>query len=283
MLKRRIIIILVILIHFLVFGTIYINLVVLPLKIKSLLIKGIEDATHKKAALGSLSFNIFKGLVLHDLAISDDRQTFLTLKEGAGNILIPPLFFKKIIVPTVRLDSLTIFLERKADNRLNIMELFSAPNGLVGAAQNEAPRAEFLERNTERPRSIRALKGAVLWPRMYKNFNIFIYRIAVINSRVDFKDRALPGAFNKTAENLNLILRLSLPASVKFDFSSELAGALKTKLTAVGEYRIPQKELQAKNISAPQPQVHFSLSSMLVRFPKMERQMYSNSTRSTCA
>ncbi len=37
--------------------------------------------------------------------------------------------------------------------------------------KNEAPRAKargFSERNTERPRSIRTLKGAVLWPRMYK-------------------------------------------------------------------------------------------------------------------
>jgi len=39
-------------------------------------------------------------------------------------------------------------------------------------AENEAPRAislrGFLKRNTERPRSIRILKDAVLWPRMYK-------------------------------------------------------------------------------------------------------------------
>ena len=37
--------------------------------------------------------------------------------------------------------------------------------------KNEAPQAKacgFLERNTERPSSIRSLRLAVLWPRMYK-------------------------------------------------------------------------------------------------------------------
>lgn len=44
------------------------------------------------------------------------------------------------------------------------------------ACQNEVPRAEargFSEQNTERPRSIRTLKGAVLWPRMYKSYGTY--------------------------------------------------------------------------------------------------------------
>jgi len=62
-------------------GIIYLNSAILPVKIKTLIVRTIEDATQKKVSLGSLSFNIFKGVVLKNLAISDDTKTILSVKE----------------------------------------------------------------------------------------------------------------------------------------------------------------------------------------------------------
>jgi len=60
----------------------YLNKVVLPIKIKSLIIKGIQEATGKKVNLDSVQFNIFKGLVIKNLVISDGAKAIISLKEG---------------------------------------------------------------------------------------------------------------------------------------------------------------------------------------------------------
>lgn len=73
--KKKIIIILAILILIISLGIIYLNNVILPTKIKSLIVKGLEDATNKEVTLQSLQFSIFKGLVLRNLVIYDSEKT----------------------------------------------------------------------------------------------------------------------------------------------------------------------------------------------------------------
>ena len=213
--KKKIFIILSALILVFVFGVMYLNAVILPTKIRSLVVQGLQDATQKKVALDSLRFNIFKGLVLKNLVLYDDQEKFLTLKEGSCNIFILPLFFKKIVIPAVRLESLTVFLERRSDYSLNIMDLFGPARAKQDFTQN-------------------------------KKFSLAIYKIAITNSRLNFKDRTLPSEFSKAADSLNLILRLSLPAGVKFNLNCNIAGKPGSKVIAAGEYKLAQRELKAR-------------------------------------
>lgn len=213
--KKKIFLTLVILILLFTCGVIYFNKVILPLKIRSLIVEGIKGATHKEASFDSLYFSVFKGLVLKNLVIYDDKETFLKLEEFSCGFLIPPLFFKKIVIPSIKLKSLTVFLTRRPDNTLNIAQLLTPTETAPAPAQK-------------------------------KKFGVFIYKIAVMNSRVEFKDKTLPSEFSKTIDNLRLVLRLSPPAAVKFNLNFEIAGSPGIKVAAAGAYKMPQRELEAK-------------------------------------
>ena len=213
--KKKFLIIFVVAVFIFVLGVIYFNTVILPTKLKALIVQGLQEITQKKVKIESLEFHIFRGMVLKNLVLYDDKETFLELREGSCNFLILPLFKKIIVIPSVRLKSLSIFLERRADNTLNILDLFMQPKTITALTQN-------------------------------KKFSIFVYKITVVDSRINFRDKTFEPEFSRVADNLSLILRLSLPAGVKFNLKSEIAAALRTKVFAEGEYRIPQRKLQAQ-------------------------------------
>jgi uncharacterized protein involved in outer membrane biogenesis len=210
--KKKILIILIILTLLISFAIVYLNKVVLPIKIKTLIIKGIADATGKKVSLGELKFNLFKGLVLTDLKVYDDTQVLVSLKEGSCVFFILPLFKKQIVIPNLRLKSAVLFLERKSDNTLNILEPFT--KGPIAGAKN--------------------------------NFGLFIYKISLTDTQVNFQDDTLSPAFSKQINKLNAVLALSLPTKVKFNLKFEIPSDSPIKVDSAGEYNITQDYLASK-------------------------------------
>jgi len=214
--RKNIILILIVLIIIFSFALIYLNKVVLPARLKLFIIQRLQDQTNKKVNLESLQLNIFKGLVLRNLEIYDDKQTFLKLKEADCGFLIFPFFKKRIVIPFVKLRNLTLFLERKDDKALNITQL------LVSSQDTKTKTKE-------------------------NKFNIFIYKISIVDSRIEFKDKSTIPEFTKIIDNLNLTLRLSVPSDIKFNLRADmLGGSEKTKLAASGIYKVIEKEIQAK-------------------------------------
>jgi len=192
-------------------GVIYLNRVYLPTKVKALIVKGIEDTTQKKVSLDSLNFNVFKGLVLKGLTIYDDTGILLSLEEGSCTFLILPVFKKNIILPTIRLKSPVLFLARKADNSLNILEPFFKKSAKAGK----------------------------------NGFNILFYKISITDARINFKDDTLTPFFSKSINNISLAVTYSLPNKVSFNLKCEIPAVLPLKITSLGQYNITQQELKA--------------------------------------
>ncbi|MCX5701861.1 MAG: AsmA family protein [Candidatus Omnitrophica bacterium] len=213
--KRKIIVIAVILFILFSSAIIYLNRVILPTKIKSLIIRGIEDATQKKVSLESLKFSIFKGLVLTNLNIYDDTRTILSLKEGSCTFLMLPFLKKQIIIPGIRLKSPILFVERGADNSFNILKPFL--------------QKEVLPDNNNR-------------------FRVLVRKISITKAHIDFQDDTLNPALSKQIDDLNLILSLSLPAKAKFNLNCKILTELPIKIESSGEYNILENELAAKVI-----------------------------------
>lgn len=209
---KRFFLILLILIILVSVGIIYLNKVILPVKIKSLIISTLEEATHKKVSLKEIEFNLFKGLVLKNLILSDGAKTLVSVDEATFRFLIFPIFKKNIIIPTVKLKSPLIFLERRADNTFNLVDLF--PSRL-------SPQAK---------------------PR----FNLFIYKISLKNGRVDFQDNTLSPAFTKSMDNLNLILSLSLPNRLKFKLDCQIQSKSPMSIKALGEFSLRDRQLTSQ-------------------------------------
>jgi len=191
---------------------IYLNNIILPTKIKSIFINSLQEYTHKNVSLDSVKFNVFKGLVLRNLVIYDKEGTIASLKEGSCTFLIWPIFKKTIIIPSVRLRNAEIFIERRKDNSFNLQDIF--------------------------PTNSTHSKPA--------DFNVLVSRVSIIEAIVHFKDNTLEKPFINDLEHVNLSMRLSLPARVKFRLKSQISGQPAAKITAAGEFKIPEQKLMAK-------------------------------------
>ena len=193
---------------------IYLNKFVLPVKIKALIIETVEKQTGKRAALESVRFNLFKGLVLKELNLYEGQKRIIGTKEASCSFLILPILKeKKIIIPYIKIQSPYIFISREADNSINLIKLIPTP---------------------EKTES----KGSP--------FGLIISGINIIDANVDFEDKSFSPSFTKSIEGLNLSARLNLPAGVKFKLSARLKTNPASELNAEGEFRLINNELTAK-------------------------------------
>ncbi|MFA4992460.1 MAG: AsmA family protein [Candidatus Omnitrophota bacterium] len=192
-------------------GVVYLNKVFLPGKIKSLLVSALAQQTHKEVSLGSLEFNIFKGLVLRDLIISEGQNVILSTRQANCAIFIWPVFRKQIIIPSINLKSPYIFLERLKDGSFNLQDFFT-------------PKKSKPEKS---------------------GFRISVYKIIVSSGSILFQDETLAVQSRKEIKNIQLSLGLALPASVKFNFKGELPNNPPAFIYAWGEYKILSRQLSA--------------------------------------
>ena len=248
--KKRIVIIIAVFILLACLAAVYLNKVVLPVKLKSLIVSALKESTQKQVSLGALQFNIFKGLVLHNISIYDNSGTIFKVKEASCAFLIPPIFKKNIIIPVVNLRSLEVFLRRLPDNSVNIQDLYfrgleTAPSRAQRTIeatqvlpQPEYPGLQAVD-NGKGLFSSKSPKGKA------GGFSFFVAKIKVTDSSVHFKDETFKQPFSVDLDNLSLLMRLSLAGSVKFSLKSEIKVSPIIKISAEGEYKIPSQELSA--------------------------------------
>lgn len=192
-------------------GLFYLNQSLLPRQIKTILIKAIQENTNIQAELGSVSLNIFKGLVLRDISLTKDEERLIYIKEADCAFLILPLISKKIIIPRVKVKEADIFLKRHQDGSFNLS-------------------TTLFKKNTDSK----------------SKFSIFIYSVGIFKSSLSFQDDTLSPAFIKKIDNLNLGLWLSLPLAVKYNLSFSVSSGTPIKVNSKGEFKIKEKSLSAK-------------------------------------
>ncbi len=230
--KKTIIIILITLIILSASGLTYLNNVLLPKKVKGLIIKAIENQTQKKVTLGSLRINIFKGLVLKDLNIYDRDLAIIKVKEASCIFWVWGFIQKKVIIPSINFDSAQIFLEKRKDNTFNLADLFPTK-------QKDLSKQPVLK-----PAAVTS------GTKPSAGFSMEIYRISITDSMINFRDNSLSVPFSQDLDDVNINIYLSLPASLRFKASAQIprGGEPKSNIAIAGEFKIVQEELSA-NIS----------------------------------
>jgi len=189
-------------------GAIYFNEVVLPDKIRSALIAGFELATGKKIEMSSAKLDLFKGLVLKDLAILDNDLWVITAKEAHSRFLVIPLFKKQIIITALKLESPRIFVERAKDNSIDIVETF--------------------------------FKKPIL---LNGEYNLTISRVILSKAVISFKDSTFDPPLLRDINNVSLDAHISLPDKVAFNAEFELsAPELPISIKTEGKYEVLKKE-----------------------------------------
>jgi len=229
--------------------SVYLNKVLLPKKIKALIVSALTEQTGKQVSLKSLEFSFFKGLILRDLVISDSQNVILSTRQATCTIFIWPIFKKQIIIPSVNLKAPYIFLERRADGTFNLQELFKP----VSSISQEVFPATLSPNNnsSEKPK-----------------FNLAVYKVNISSGILTFQDETLEVKFKKEFKNIQLSLQLGLPVKFNFNLSAELANQPAVSINASGEYKILNQELAAtltfKNLSTSEFSAYYRDISNLV-------------------
>ncbi len=200
---------------------IYLNKFFLPGKIKSIIVSSLAQQTRKNVTLGSLEFNIFKGLVLHELVISDNQNVILSTREASCAVFILPIFKKQIIIPSINLKGPYIFLERLKDGTFNLQDIFASRPAVVNIPHAKESKSKKSE------------------------FSVSVYKINISSGSIVFQDDTLAVQFKKEVRNIQLSLGLALPAALKFNFKGELSNNPPTFIYSWGEYKILKQELAA--------------------------------------
>lgn len=188
-------------------GLAYLNETILPQRIKSAVIEGFEAATGKKLEMSSAKLDIFKGLVMKDVAVLDNDLWVVTAQEANARFLIIPLFKKQIIITSLKLESPKIFAQRYKNNTINIAEIFFK-NPIL-------------------------LKG---------EYNLTVSRIILSKAFISFKDSTFDAPFLKDFNGVYLDIRLSLPDKIIFNTEFGVPSDIPITVKASGAYESIKKE-----------------------------------------
>lgn len=189
-------------------GVIYVNETILPAHIKSALLDVLTQATGKTVSISSAKIDIFRGIVIKDLVISDGETKILSCKDVSSRFLIMPVFRKEIVITALKFASPELFVERMKDGSLNVIEIFFKKPML--------------------------LKG---------DYGVNISRIVLYNANVAYRDDTIEPPFLKTFKNVSLKMRLLLPAKAVFDAEFQADSALPAFIKTAGEYNLADKAL----------------------------------------
>ncbi|MCX5679262.1 MAG: AsmA family protein [Candidatus Omnitrophica bacterium] len=208
--KKIILTILILAVIFISAAVVYLNNVVLPVKVKSMIQKSIEDASGKSVSMGQVRISLISGLVLRDISIGDEASTMISIKEVSLRPFILPFLKKEFIVPVIRIKSPTINLERRPDGTFNIADLFKNYSSKTG------------------------------------EFRVIIRRINIKDGRGSFTDNTFAEPFKKDINGLSADIRILLPSKIRFEADCDIPGGLSTIIGLWGEYSISDGSVTAK-------------------------------------
>ncbi len=191
-------------------AVVYLNTVVLPIKVKAIIQKSIEDASGKSVSIGQVKVGLISGLILRDMSIGDETNTIISAKEVSLRPFILPFLKKEFIVPVIKVKSPIINLERRPDGTFNIADLF----------KDYSPKAG--------------------------EFHVIISRINIKDGRGTFTDSTFAEPFKKDINSLNADIRLLLPGKIRFEADCDIPGGLSTIVGLWGEYSITDGSVVAK-------------------------------------
>lgn len=187
-------------------GAAYIAVITVPVTFQTTLRDEFEKALTKKIFIGSIRLDILKGLVLDGVVIYDKSRVCARAKEVSAFIIYSQVFWKRAIIPCIRVESPSILAERMADGTFSFKEIIS---------KTYIPPKEV---------------------------SIIIHGIKIRRGHVTFIDRRLDPAFRIDLDNLKADISFNLPVRVAYAISFDIAQRPKIPVEVKGEYSIPDKK-----------------------------------------
>lgn len=189
---------------------VYLNTVVLPVKVKGMIQKSVEAYSGKSVSIGQIRVGLIRGLVLRDVSIGDATHTLASAKEVSLRPFLLPFLKKELIIPVIRIKSPVINMERRADGTFNVADLFKNCDFKAG------------------------------------ELRVVISRVNIKDGRGSFIDNTFPEPFKKDINSLNADVRMLLPGKIRFEADCDMPGGLSTIVGLWGEYSVSDGSVVAK-------------------------------------
>jgi|GEM_PF-1493151 len=202
-------------------GIVYLDKVYLPVKIKSGLIRSLEETLHYNVSIAKINFSLTNGIVIRDIRVYDKIQnkenTLLHINRASFHFLYLPLLKnKEIIIPALHIYSPQINLRYRKDGTLNIYKLF--------------------------------LPGQTKAANQKNNLTPLIYKINVLQGSLIFEDERQGAGFSKTIKNLDMGLAVRNLKKASFIIHGSLVstGEKPSRILLKGDYNFSPAELSAQ-------------------------------------
>ena len=210
--KLYIFFIIMIVLAVLLFGLkVYVNRVLIPVKLRAIIVKSIQDITKQEAEIDTLSFGFTRGFVFKGVRIYDgpkENNAFLFSAEriNFGVVIVPS--FKKIavMIPSVNIKKPYLSIKRFEDGSINLQKLIP---------QQGAP---------QKPSKVAVSLGG----------------FSFAGGEISFEDNSNGIGFRKNISSLDGNVGLSLPNSIKADISARIDDC---SLKMNGRYRLTDKKI----------------------------------------
>jgi len=215
--KKILLILLVLAIIFITFIIVaYLNKPLILRKVKTVFLEQIQSYTGRTAAIGKIDYNFLKGVIINDLEITgkstDDKATFLLIKELAFNPVIFPFILKKnILIPSINISGLDADIVRLKDGDWNFSDI---------------------------------VKTFSSKPQTKSNFSFTVLKLNITNSEILFQDNYLASPFSRKLKDINLTLKPYLPTGAKFDLKVNIEDA-DSKVALSGKINFLSKQASA--------------------------------------
>ncbi len=205
-------------------GYLYINNVLLSVKLKNFLTENIQKYTGRNASIEQIYYTFNKGLVVKDVQVfrkDSPSKSLLKIEEISSRILLAPLFKKKIIIlPKITINHASLFIKKEANNHWNLSDILSL---FIAATDKDAPS------DTK--------KGG---------YSFLCKSLSLSGSQITYQDSTQANEYVETIEGLNLSTSLSLSQKISFHLTA-LIKKYDSFLKASGVFLPTRKEVEIKS------------------------------------
>lgn len=196
-------------------GTYYLNTYYLPQTLKIKLEQTLSEKLNADVALQDIRFHFLKGVVIENFRIALEKGALplLRIKQLSASVLLLPSFKeKKIIIPSLHIDSAQLSIVRAKDATINLSQLI--------------------------PKETTDAKTPLTFP-------FLIYKISLTNSTITFIDNALDASLQQTLTIQTLTAQPG-PASINAQLQATLLNEEQaTPLEATARYEYATKQIDA--------------------------------------
>lgn len=249
-------------------GLFYINKILLPIQIKGMAIKAASDALKRNVTFDELQYSPLRGFVITNLAIAEKDappRAFIRAKNASAQVLFFALLQKKLILPSVKIESPEITLTRIGKDLWNFSDILT-PTASAETKKSAPPMDVIvsgfsmtkgriilndtsLAENFSETIDIPLIKGSLSLNGAF-NINGSLVLPATqgslkFDTRLGIKDSSFKGTFNAKNISVSRYLRFSpaeLPVSVQnlMIATGEIAALVQGKNASVsGDISLP--------------------------------------------